>query len=588
MARLICPRLAALIFVAIGGFLTAAPGLAQISPGPLSRVHAELEGSGNCLECHQSRKGVRAELCLSCHQPIAQRLERRRGLHARPEYAACETCHIEHHGRDFELIWWGEGGEESFDHRLTGQPLIGAHAALDCRQCHRPDKLVEGESLEAAGTTLSRTFLGLSGNCRDCHDDEHRGQFTGKSCLTCHDQNSWQPASRFDHSRTQFALTGQHGELDCIACHFSLEPPAERPLQYAGIHSGTCASCHNDPHQGRLGNDCASCHKTEGWRAVEPSGIDHDRTRFPLRGQHRTVGCASCHTDGQWLSVAGFEACSGCHQDAHLGQFRGREDDGACESCHDVEGFLPAHFTIADHEQTRYPLAGAHLAVPCIFCHVELPAEKIAQLVEPQWRSAATSEQAAARRFRFAALGCTDCHRDPHAASRHEDGRSPAFTDADCLACHGDESWRQITFEHSATGFDLLGAHTALGCVQCHAPIHGDADPVTLPFIGAETTCKGCHQDPHFGQFAGVMQLPVGAPSEVETQNTTLCTRCHTSAVWAPTLFDHDRDSSYPLEGAHSAVACTGCHLVEQHDGVDFVRYKPLAADCSDCHGGGQ
>ncbi len=577
MARLSHSRLAVLVVGVVGGFLVALPGAAQISPGPLSQVHAELEGSGNCLECHQSRKGVRAELCLSCHEPIAQRLERRRGLHARPEYAACETCHIEHHGREFELIFWGEGGEAGFDHRLTGQPLIGAHATLSCRQCHRPENLVEAEKLVAGGTDLSRTFLGLSGNCRDCHEDEHRDQFKGKSCLQCHNQNSWRPASRFDHDATQFALTGQHLKVDCITCHFSLEPPAERPLQYAGIHSGSCASCHNDPHQGRLGNECASCHNTNGWRAVQSSKIDHDRTRFPLRGEHRTVACKGCHTEGQWLKVGSFDSCSSCHQDAHLGQFRGREDGGSCESCHDEEGFSPAHFSIADHARSRFALTGAHLAVPCIFCHVELPAEEIARLVEPRWRSPVTAGQAAARRFRFAGLGCLDCHRDPHATGAPKGAVSTpvkgAFTDADCLACHGEESWREVSFDHSTTDFKLVGAHRTAGCTQCHASSQGEGEAVSLPFSGAETTCEGCHEDPHWGQF-----VSAGEPQQ--------CSECHSTEAWALTLFDHNRDSSYMLEGAHTDVACGGCHVAEQRDGVEFIRYKPLASECTDCHGG--
>ena len=47
--------------------LVPAGASAQISPGPLSRAHAKLEGSTHCLDCHDPQKGVDAGKCLACH-----------------------------------------------------------------------------------------------------------------------------------------------------------------------------------------------------------------------------------------------------------------------------------------------------------------------------------------------------------------------------------------------------------------------------------------------------------------------------------------------------------------------------------------
>ena len=63
--------------LAIGLLATAAlaaPALGQISPGALAAPHQHLEGSTNCLECHESGKGVDPEKCLACHAPLAKRV----------------------------------------------------------------------------------------------------------------------------------------------------------------------------------------------------------------------------------------------------------------------------------------------------------------------------------------------------------------------------------------------------------------------------------------------------------------------------------------------------------------------------------
>ena len=105
-----------------------APPAAQISPGPLSRAHAKLEGSTHCLDCHDPEKGVAADKCLGCHKPLQERVAAGKGLHARPEYRDCKTCHVEHQGVEYELVWWGKAGKKAFDHAQTGHPLAGKHA----------------------------------------------------------------------------------------------------------------------------------------------------------------------------------------------------------------------------------------------------------------------------------------------------------------------------------------------------------------------------------------------------------------------------------------------------------------------------
>ena len=34
--------------------------------------------------------------------------------------------------------------------------------------------------------------------------------------------------------------------------------------------------------------------------------------------------------------------------------------------------------------------------------------------------------------------------------------------------CHNTTQWTGATFDHTATGFALTGAHTSVQCAQCH------------------------------------------------------------------------------------------------------------------------
>ena len=64
------------------------------------------------------------------------------------------------------------------------------------------------------------------------------------------------PKFHFDHSKTNFALIGQHINVDCKSCHES--------LVFSKMDKD-CFSCHKDIHQGTVGLDCASCHTPTTW-----------------------------------------------------------------------------------------------------------------------------------------------------------------------------------------------------------------------------------------------------------------------------------------------------------------------------------
>ncbi len=516
---------------------------AQLSPGPLSRFHSELEGIKQCSRCHTFGSREVTDRCLACHEAIAAMRAGGPGLHREARFSRCADCHVEHQGVDYDLVYW-EGGREAFDHGTTGFSLTGRHATLKCRDCHMPSHIQEPARWRAMGKDLTRTFLGLATACAACHQDPHAGQFR-QVCTECHDTQAWKPAARFDHAKTGFPLTGRHASAACDSCH-TLQPAARQGgaprRKYAGVAATQCTSCHRDAHAGALGPNCSSCHVTAGWRQIEGSTFDHDRTRYPLRGRHAGLSCNACH--GGDRRRPAFARCVNCHRDDHGVKARGRADLLACADCHTVADYARATFTVARHDSTAFPLRGAHLAVACVACHQPRAGTHAAELLPPHG-------------------SCTDCHRDPHGERTQ---KLAAVTG--CTTCHDEGSWRQVAFVHTGVGFDLTGRHAQVACRACHP--RGEGRDWILGDTGASRTCATCHADIHDGQLA-------------DAEGRTTCDRCHVPADWLAERFDHDRDSRFALRGGHEKVACTGCH--EPREPGHALTFKPLPTTCAACHG---
>ncbi len=199
---------------------------------------------------------------------------------------------------------------------------VSSHAELSCSGCHAPP-------------WGSDTMAGL---CLDCHKDVaaqlqsgtgvHRMALTAGNTVTCtggcHSEHhgAAAPLTSFDHSQTNFPLTGKHLTVDCQLCHTS------------GVYTGTlttCFACHqkDDAHGGGYGQDCGSCHNTNGWSPATFNG-PHP---FPMNhGTGRTSTCVTCHPD----SLQTY-SCYGCHE--HTVSNIQREHDNIanlddCVRCH--------------------------------------------------------------------------------------------------------------------------------------------------------------------------------------------------------------------------------------------------------------
>lgn len=506
----------------------------------------------------------------------------------------CGTCHADPHRGEMQFGCATCHNQQSFGERVVAGhdkwlPLGGAHAGLDCRDCHEAGKEHALENLLPGSADDPR-------KCGDCHESPHSAGFLQgnakasgvppkAACATCHPIDFEKftdlrvSVTPEQHAHGGFPLAAPHDAVACAACHVPASTYAQR---HTGRRPDDCRSCHTDPHGGQFDTGpfaaagCVGCHaKTH----FAPHGFDRDhhaRTALPLDGKHADAECSACHRDpvaDEPRKFAGTpNRCEQCHEDSHKGLFA--PDDGklaanprgACAECHGTDAFAGVDHSKFDHARwSGFAIGGAHAQIDCVDCHV--PSK------EPDHTG---------RRFgrvpRHGAEfgGCVVCHPDPHAGI-FDRGKAPAEVDGrvGCERCHDAASFRALPhgFDHGAfTGWPLTGKHGALHCSSCHERTQ-TADPNGRTWAKARgRDCVDCHLDPHQGQF--------------ERLGKTDCARCHKSTSSFATLsFRHNLDSRFPLGDAHAKVACAGCHKPEPIKGVKAVRYKPLPVECVECHG---
>lgn len=259
---------------------------------PLTGQHAQV----TCAKCHPpARAGDplgRAQFrglktaCADCHQ------DPHRGQFARD----CTKCHAT------PDTW--KVSAPLFEHnRDTKFVLQGKHAAVQCLQCHQPRP--------TGGPLASAKFTGLATSCETCHSVQHPAPY-GPACTACHTADAWPPKQPiFDH-RTNFGfeLVGRHLLAKCSACH---NPAIVGVRDHSRRTPFACATCHqkDDPHQGSLGESCAKCHSSIGWKGEDLLFDHNSMARFALDRDHVNVACVKCHENGRWKPVD--PACANCH-----------------------------------------------------------------------------------------------------------------------------------------------------------------------------------------------------------------------------------------------------------------------------------
>lgn len=335
-------------------------------------------------------------------------------------------------------------------------------------------------------------------------------------CELCHGANGWKPAkisAKFDHSKYGFRLEGAHSAAKCGACHATLEFTQSKTL---------CQSCHEDPHRGEMGPDCARCHGARSFVDRAPMVRAHQMTRFPLTGSHAGLECESCHppaAQGRMQFVNTQAECRNCHMEQYRSAKTPDHVAGSypleCQNCHSTLTWSGAQF---NHDRTTFPLTGAHRAAACQQCHGDGV-------------------------YHGKSAACASCHQSDY------DGASPnhlasGFAASACASCHNTTSWSGASFDHAATRFPLTGAHRTAACTGCH----GDG-----VYHGKSTDCVSCHQTDYNGATPNHVAAGFAASA---------CATCHTTTTWSGGTFDHDT-SWFPIyTGRHAGrwTTCETCH----------------------------
>jgi len=565
----------------------------QRSRFPLTGAHR----TADCSLCHKSASLLRFEplgiQCYDCHQ--ANYTNAKNPDHVAGNFSKdCIQCHSMN-----SISWISSNVNHDFF------PLTLGHGNLDCTKCH-----------------TNGGFGGLSKECYSCHQSTYNSTNNPNhstivppfptTCENCHTLNpGWKPATFTLHD-TYFVLTGAHLTINCNKCH-TVDYTTVLPTTCYGCHQNDYAQTNNPPHAtAQFGTDCQTCHSTTAWT---PATFDHDGKYFPIySGKHQGTWslCTDCHTNA---SNYGTFSCIDCHAHNNQTQVNSQHSDVggyeynsiACYTCHPT-GSVNGAF---NHNNTGFPLTGAHTTVLCSTCHTNgfsgtptacsachinayntttnpthatlnpaLPTTcETCHTTNPGWTPATfpvtihnnywqltgahttitNCNDCHNGNYNSAAITCVGCHQNNYNQTNNPNHTTLGIS-TDCATCHTTVAgWSPALFPTHNNYWALTGAHaTVTNCDLCH---NGN-------YNTAPTTCVGCHQN-DYNQTTN--------PPHASAQYPTDCEMCHTTTAWSPSTFNHDAQYFPIYSGHHNGVwtLCSDCHTNASNYAV---------FDCIDCH----
>ena len=352
-----------------------------------------------------------------------------------------------------------------------------------------------------------------------------------RSCKQCH---------------TEEGLT-----VGCLNCHEEIQAQITTKEGYHAHLFQTleaeCEACHSEHH-----GEAFPLVSSLSWKEETSNDFSHPHTDFNLIDHPTNLSCAACHDLAEPIVLSGFEKhprastflgleqeCIACHANIHETQ-----KTRSCADCHSQQAFVPApNF---NHNEF-FVLEGVHAKASCASCHAESEPAPVGKFGVVKGRS------------------CIDCHASPH--------RSPEIS-SDCQSCHtaADPDWqagvRGINpVLHGAFGFNLAAPHQDVQCLECHAS-ELEYEPRFQQPARQQNECRACHADPHRGQFDAAHSS---------------CLSCHAVTHFVPTNIGlENHAASFPLTGAHQAVACVQGHGIDPATSVR--QFTGVPTTCKSCH----
>ncbi len=286
------------------------------------------------------------------------------------------------------------------------------------------------------------------------------------------------------------------------------------------------------PHGESFDMNCESCHTTSDWKIdLTKIEFNHEKTDFPLLGQHNSVSCKSCHHTLVFDKTG--SQCNDCHKDIHEGTV-----GFACENCHE-----PSYWIVTDiteiHQLSRFPLFGQHNRADCVECH----------------------ESSSNLRFDPLGVRCFDCHSNDFNSSQNPDHIASGFS-TDCEECHNINSseW-SLDGNIAHTFFPLVLGHSIGDCFQCHQ---------TGGFTGLSKNCFNCHENQYNS---------ASSPNHTVLTFPTNCEECHSlNPGWEPAEYSEHDGQYFPIySGQHNGEwnICADCHTISNNYSV---------FECITCH----
>ena len=323
------------------------------------------------------------------------------------------------------------------------------------------------EKVSCTGCHTKPVFTDVAKNCSDCHADIHRAPVRRELRTVPHgarlasfraiDSAALQSVSAIGRARDgamrgmpqnrgRWKLSGAfHGLLVLPSFGLAADNESGAPL------GGSAFAAAN----------CSTCHAFDTWLTAK---FDHSSTGFLLTNGHANVACALCHINNNYNLAIAPTNCG--NSQCHLTTWQQTTNPvhpsaGAafaaanCSTCHNTVSWTTATF---DHSTTGFLLTNGHANVACASCHINNNYN-----------------------LTIAPTGCgnSQCHLTlwQQTTTPVHSSSGPAFASANCSNCHTTAGWTAASFDHSVTGFTLVGTHSR----RRQRPAHRAISAIIIP-----------------------------------------------------------------------------------------------------------